>query len=135
MKDRIVSQRLALKLLAFACRVRPSLSLVELCGELSIKPESDLCGELKQLHATLPQTDPGYGAVPFGTAPYGGTRRVSDGKSSVPRRVTINGQVSYRGRMYSIGRDYAARTCMVFERGTQLLMLFHDRRPLYVTKR
>jgi hypothetical protein len=76
-----------------------------------------------------------YGVAPYGKAPYGGNRRTSDGGQAVPRRVTVQGQLSYRGKLYTLGVAYRGRKCEVRERVDQLLVTFGDRRPLYLTKR
>ena len=124
-------QELAARLLAFVHRLRAEITLEELCRELEVQPRTTLFNILQELNCSRVGA---YGSAPFGKASYGGTRRTSDGKSSVPRRVTVNGQVCYRGQMYSIGRMYAGRTCQICERGDQLLLMFHDRRPIFVTK-
>lgn len=77
----------------------------------------------------------GYGLAPYGKVPYGGSKKFSTGKISVPRRVTTAGQLSYRGCLYTLGAHYRGRNALVQERGSQLLVMFQDRAPLYLTRR
>lgn len=63
-----------------------------------------------------------YGAAPFGTTPYGSHRESSDGKSWVPRKITVNGQLSYRGHLYTLGRPYRGRYALVREECAKLLV-------------
>jgi len=62
----------------------------------------------------------GYGVQPYGISPYGGNKSFSDGKKAVPRRVSMQGQLSYRGHMYTMGRPYRGRNVRVLEDGQQL---------------
>lgn len=77
----------------------------------------------------------GYGQAPFGIAPYGGSRRFSDGRSMVPRRITSVGQLSYRGHTYTLGAAYRNRIAMLVERGSRLTLTFADRPPLDLASR
>ena len=77
----------------------------------------------------------GYGTSPYGKAPYGGNRKFSKDGNAVPRRVTVQGQLSYRGKKYTLGVAYRGRRCEVRERRGQLVLTFGDRRPLYLTRR
>lgn len=77
----------------------------------------------------------GYGVAPYGQAPYGGRHsRVSDGKTAVARRITTQGQLSYRGHTYTIGVKHRGRTAQVVERGAQLLVMVKDWPPVYMTR-
>jgi hypothetical protein len=71
----------------------------------------------------------GYGSTPYGKEAYGGNRQTSDGSKAVPRRVTVTGQMSYRGRVYTLGAVYRGRQARVLERGQQLLVLL-DRKSV-----
>lgn len=77
----------------------------------------------------------GHGQAPYGLAPYGGNRRVSKNNQPVPRRITIVGQLNYRGKTYTLGAAYGGRNAMVREQDEQLLVTFIDKSPLYLTRR
>jgi len=77
----------------------------------------------------------GYGQLPYGKCSYGGSRKTSTNNQPVSRRVTIAGQLSYRGKTYTLGASYRGRNATVRERGEQLLVTFSDRSPLYLSKR
>jgi hypothetical protein len=77
----------------------------------------------------------GYGNSPYGVSGYGGNRKFASGNTSVPRRVTIAGQLKYRGRTYTLGAAYRSRNARVQECGRQLLVTFNDCSPVRVTRR
>lgn len=77
----------------------------------------------------------GFGQAPYGVSPYSGSKKFSDGKETVPRRVTTAGQLSYRGCLYTLGASFRGRRALIKERGEQLLVMFQDRPPLYLTRR
>src|SRR5258708_8841808 len=71
---------------------------------------------VERVHQILDFAQSGYGTSRYGEAPYGGNRKYSDGKSSVPRRVTVKGQLTYRGHTYTLGTAYRGRTVLLQER-------------------
>jgi len=89
---------------------------------------------LKKVQGILKSRSAGYGHTPFGCTAYGGNRALSDGKSAVARRTTVNGQLSYRGHRYSLGALYRGRMVFVIERERELLITCNDRSPLHVTR-
>ena len=94
-----------------------------------------------RVKAILEMRECGYGTSPYGKAPYGGNRKFSDGRSQVPRRITRQGQLSYRGHLYSLGRLYRCRQALVKETGRDIVVRFQDGQALrmldrrHVTKR
>jgi hypothetical protein len=77
-----------------------------------------------------------YGVGAYGLTPYGhGNRDVSDGNIPVLRRVSVVGQMCYRGHSYSLGNLYRGRTASVMERGPEVIVSFGDRPTLHLAKR
>jgi hypothetical protein len=89
---------------------------------------------LQKVQRVLETRAGGYGKAPYGYAPYGSNRAVSNGKASVSRRITVKGQLSYRGNRYSLGALYRGRTVFVRERESDLLVTWSDRSPLHLTR-
>lgn len=77
----------------------------------------------------------GYGMSPFGAIPFGGYRKVSDGKMQVPRQVSPAGQLSYRGRLYTLGAQYRGRQAWILEFGNRLVVSIEGVPPLELSKR
>ena len=77
----------------------------------------------------------GYGNVPYGVSAYDGNRKFSDGKGTVPRRISTSGQLKYRNRTYTLGAAYRGRNALVREQGDRLLVMFADCPPLHLTRR
>lgn len=76
-----------------------------------------------------------YGTAPFGITPYGSSRNSSDGKSWVPRKISVNGQLSYRGHLYCLGKRYRGRHALVKEVATRLIVDCRDRPRLELAVR
>lgn len=91
-------------------------------------PES----RVRQLLALCPPT---YGSAPFGEVPYGSNRRSSDGKVWVPRKITVNGQLSYRGYLYTLGRPYRGRYAKVREECAKVIVVCQGRPCLELAPR
>lgn len=68
-----------------------------------------------------------YGIAPYGSAPYGNNRNISDGCSWVARKINVNGQLSYRGHLYCLGKDYRGRYALVKEEKSRLIVVCKDR--------
>lgn len=77
----------------------------------------------------------GYGTSAFGIGGYGNSREVSKGHALVRRRVTVNGQISYRGNIYSLGRVYGGRTVTLFERKKEIVVNLGDGAPIVLSSR
>lgn len=77
----------------------------------------------------------GYGCLPFGVTPFGARRAQSDGTRAVPRRVTLMGQLSYRGKLYTLGQPYRGRMAWILERTESLVVTFADRPTLHLAMR
>lgn len=88
-----------------------------------------------RVNQLLVQCPPPYGAVPFGEAPYGSHRSGSDGKTWVPRKVTVTGQLSYRGHLYCLGKQYRGRLALVREESAKLVVNCRDRPRLELAVR
>lgn len=58
----------------------------------------------------------GYGVGAYGQAPYGGKHQRSQSGTPVSRQVTANGQFSYAGKQYGVGRQYQGCFIQVRER-------------------
>lgn len=89
---------------------------------------------VQKVQRLLEISSAGYCKAPFGCTAYGGYRAVSDGKTAVARRTTIKGQLSYRGKRYSLGALYRGRTVFAREKEGELLITCNDRSPLHVTR-
>ncbi len=90
---------------------------------------------IETVRAIFESHSKGYGTAPFGVSAYGGNRAFSNGKNGVSRRVTVAGQLSYRGKIYTLGAAYRGRNALVCEKGKQILVSFRDRSPLVLTRR
>jgi len=90
--------------------------------------------DLEKVQKIIETRSIGYGQSAYGNTPFGGNRAVSDGKSAVARRTTVNGQLSYRGHRYSLGAMYRGRMVFVIERERELLITCNDRSPLHITR-
>jgi len=69
----------------------------------------------------------GFGKSPFGIGNFGRNRGLSDGKSFVLRRVSKAGQLSYKGRLYTLGASYRGRIAMIRAEAMRLVVIFGDR--------
>jgi hypothetical protein len=85
--------------------------------------------------ASLQVAESSYGVAPFGSAPYGGSRKRSDGRTPVLRRVTSVGQLHYGGRAYVIGAAYRGQQVAVLEQGQDLVVTLADQRNVRLTRR
>lgn len=88
-----------------------------------------------RVHSIPAAIDLGYGMVPYGHAHYGGCRKVSDGKRAVARKVTTNGQLSYRGHLYSIGVRNRGQVAKVLERDAQIIVSLPGKTRLQLAAR
>lgn len=101
--------------------------------EFSLAQETGI--DVLRIRKAVLQLQASYGESSFGVATYGGNRQVSDGRSSVPRRVTLNGQLYYRGHVYNLGTNYRGRIAMVCDQGRQIVAVFSDRPTLVLDSR
>lgn len=86
---------------------------------------------LAQVKDFLDEVGVPFGAGGYGMFPWpGGSDGAAAGRrpKAQPRRVTKNGQVSYRGRLYGLGRCYAGTIAWVEDRGEKLAFHFLGRR-------
>jgi hypothetical protein len=83
--------------------------------------------------------NPGYGLQPYGTSAYGShggrCKGTSEGGTVVTRRVNIVGQMSYRRRVYTLGKPYRGRVAWVRDDGRRLEVEFGDRPALVLARR
>ena len=77
----------------------------------------------------------GYGKQPYGRFAYGRCKVISKGGSSVQRRVSTTGQLTYRTKVYTLGKAFRGRTASVIDRGVTLEISFGDRQTLSLTNR
>ncbi len=76
----------------------------------------------------------GYGVDAYGSSPYGGRRQRSLDGAPVSRQVSSNGQFSYAGRTYGLGRLHQGRAVLIRERAHHLDVESADGRRLRLTK-
>jgi hypothetical protein len=88
---------------------------------------------LAEVEAIL-ATHGGYGVAAYGRSPYGGNRQRSQGGAPVSRQVSANGQFSYGGRTYGLGRHHQGRTILVREHAHHLDIESADGRRLRVDR-
>jgi len=80
-------------------------------------------------------TLPGYGGLQYGTTKYGRCKSTSERGIPVRRRVSRNGQMSYRGIVYSLGKTYRGRIASVEEKGARLVLSFSHLKTITITNR
>lgn len=61
-----------------------------------------------------------FGLQAYGSSSFGGNRSISIGRNWVCRKVTKNGQMSYRGRMYCLGAKYKGKSAKIQEKNDVL---------------
>ena len=89
----------------------------------------------ERVQAILQAQVNGYGCGPYGRQPYGGNRKCSNGQSTVPRRVSDRGQLSYRGFKYTMGTVHRGQTVLLREEGQAILVRFQDGAEARMTRR
>jgi hypothetical protein len=89
---------------------------------------------IERVRMILERQGAGYGGTPYGKTPYGRNRQYADGGAEVARRITVNGQMSYRGRMYNLGTAYRGRLAMVREDGRRLAVIIADQPPIFLAR-
>lgn len=132
--------------------VAPTGLLCEMADRSGFRPKSDASGEeiaevaarclagtwsdvvisqqtgipLQRVRKVLSSLGVGYGSEPYGNRPYGSRRKRSDGRSLVERKVTVTGQMSYKGELYSLGKRYRGRVAKIREERDLLVVSFPD---------
>lgn len=130
------------KAVGFSTRTEPTqkeIALIQAMLAKGIVEEFSLAQEtgidVHRIRKAILLLQDSYGEGSFGVATYGGNRQVSDGRSSVPRKVTLNGQLYYRGHVYNLGTNYRGRIAMVCDQGKQIVAVFNDRPTLVLDSR
>lgn len=84
------------------------------------------------VEAILERIEAGYGSSPYGKK-YGRNRAISIEGNPVKRKVTTMGQISYRGKRYTLGMSYSGHVASVVEKGDRLIADFQDRPCVVLT--
>ncbi|MGH7142920.1 MAG: hypothetical protein ACREJ2_02160 [Planctomycetota bacterium] len=74
----------------------------------------------------------GYGAAPWPKATDGVAE--TDGEAFSPRRISARGQISFSGKLYSVGVQYGHSVCWVRAEPDSLLIRFPNEQSLQIRR-